>query len=418
MLLPVVWQLWVPPYTGLADNGDFAKVIGRYSLGPAQPSVQDTFHFFIREWKTDPARYWVSPYWGIEVWLVKFALLLQRGALFDIRWLGLAHVVIFAAGVFLLAPLISRRRWAPGAVLALAFADAAYVTYFQSFYFDAASLAFGFLFFSSWLRQTWKPDRISLSAMTLGGAGLALSKGPHAPAMILIAIVLLLARRKAWIAPAMALLLGGGYMLSQTTREYQATAYYSLAFFKLGVRDALALDALRIRAEDRRLVGTHAFEATSPAQSPQWLSQFFPEGGYANVLRYYATNPRVAWAVMAEDLAGEAKQIRAENLGNYERSTGKRYCTLSHSYSLWSDSKSWLLGQFPAHVWLVWALGGWAAYRNAKLRPMAFGVMGMGVLEFGIATLADALETYRHLLLFHFAYDWIAVLFACHRYDD
>src|SRR5204862_5866459 len=95
-LLPVVWQLWVPPYTGLADNGDFAKVVGRFSLGPSEHSEQDTFHFFIREWRMDPKFDWVSPYWGVEVWLSKAALWLSGSSLFDVRWLGLIHVLLFA----------------------------------------------------------------------------------------------------------------------------------------------------------------------------------------------------------------------------------------------------------------------------------------------------------------------------------
>jgi hypothetical protein len=417
-LLAVAWQLWLAPYTGLADNGDFAKVIGRFSLGPAQPSEQDTFHFFIREWKRDPAKFWVSPYWGIEVWLARAALAFTRGGLFDIRWLGLLHTLIFSWGLWHLSALVTRRGWLLGLAAALAFADAAYVTYFQSFYFDAASIVFGFLFFASWLRDSIDPRRASQIAMFCGALGFSLSKGPHAPAMLLIAAIILATRRKAWIAAAIALVCGAGYMLTQTTREYQATAYYNLAFFKLGPRDPQALEALKIRPEDRKLLGTHAFEATSPAQNAEWLKDFFPEGGYANTLRYYASHPATALSVMWQDLRDEAKQIRAENLGNYERSTGERYCTLSHSYSLWSDAKSKLFFAFPAHVFFIAALGAWAAYRNALLRPIALSILGMGASEFGIATLADALETYRHLLLFHFAYDWCVVLFLCHRYHE
>ncbi len=417
-LLAIAWQLWLAPYTGLADNGDFAKVIGRYSLGPAQPSEQDTFHFFIREWKRDPSKLWISPYWGIEVWLTRAALLFERAGHFDIRWLGLIHTLVFGWGLWHLSALVTRRAWLLGLVAALAFADAAYVSYFQSFYFDTAAIVFGFLFFSAWLRNSLDADRGPQFAMICGAAGFALSKGPHAPAMLLMAAILLLSRRKHWAGAALALLCGAGYMLSQTTREYQATAYYNLAFFKLGPRDEKALDALRIRPEDRKLLGTHAFEATSPAQNAEWLKNFFPEGGYGNALRYYTGNPAIALSVMWSDLSTEAKQIRAENLGNYERSTGQRYCTLSHSYSLWSDAKSALFRAFPAHVFLLAALGGWVAYRSSLLRPIALALLGMGAVEFGIATLADALETYRHLLLFHFAYDWIAVLFLCHRYHE
>jgi hypothetical protein len=350
--------------------------------------------------------------------LTRAALFFERAGRFDIRWLGLIHTLVFAWGLWQLSALVTRRAWLLGLVAALAFADAAYVTYFQSFYFDTAAIVFGFLFFSAWLRNSLDADRGSQFAMICGAAGFALSKGPHAPAMLLLAAIVLLGRRKDWTVAALVLFCGAGYMLWQTTREYQSTAYYNLAFFKLGPRDEKALDALRIRPEDRKLLGTHAFQPTSPAQNVEWLKDFFPEGGYANALRYYVANPAVALSVMWNDLAVEAKQIRAENLGNYERGAGKRYCTLSHSYSLWSDAKSALFRAFPAHVFLLAALGGWVAYRSSQLRPIALALLGMGAVEFGIASLADALETYRHLLLFHFAYDWIAVLFLCHRYHE
>ena len=65
-------------------------------------------------------------------------------------------------------------------------------------------------------------------------------------------------------------------MLSQTKDEYKATAYYNLAFFKLGPMDRAALDALKIRPEDHRLLGTHAFMPESPAQKKDWLKNFYP----------------------------------------------------------------------------------------------------------------------------------------------
>ena len=108
-LIPVAWQLWIPPYTGLADNGDFVKVVGRASLAAIDPGPQSTFHFFNRLWRNEPNALWVSPYWGIEVWLAKLAMWIGNTNPFDIRWLGLVHVIIFAAAIWLLI----QRRIAP-----------------------------------------------------------------------------------------------------------------------------------------------------------------------------------------------------------------------------------------------------------------------------------------------------------------
>ncbi len=389
-LIPVAWQLWVPPYLGLADNGDFAKVAGRFALTPADPGPQPTFHFFHRLWRNEPNALWVSPYWGIEVWLTQAALWLNQTKPFDIRWLGLIHVLIFGGAVWLLI----QKRIAANLFAILAFTDAAYVTYFQSFYFDAASIVFLLLLFAAWWAdRPW--------VLTLAAFGFALAKVPHAPLAILLSLLLLLEKKSKLIPAALVLLAGGSFMLSQTKAEYKATAYYNLAFFKLGLIDPGALDALEIRPEDHRLLGTHAFMADSPAQKSAWLKSFYPKGGYGNALIYYASHPAVAAKVMWSDLTIEAPQIRAVNLGNYERSTGKAFCSLSTAFGWYSALKSWLFRIAPWHLFLLVPAAAWVIGR----RPLLYAVLAIGGYEFAAASLADACETYRHLLLFHLAYD-------------
>ncbi len=405
-LLPVAWQLWVPPYTGLADNGDFAKIAGGFALVAADPGQQPTFHFFNRLWRNEANSLWVSPYWGIEVWLTRAALWLDRTNPFDIRWLGLIHAALFGAVAWLM---ISRRA-IPNLFALIALTDAAYVTYFQSFYFDTASLLFLLLFFAAWkAEQPW--------VLAIAGFGFALAKAPHAPAAILLAVILVAQRRRSFLPAALALLIGGSYMLSQTKDEYKATAYYNLAFFKLGLIDPGALDALKIKPEDRHLLGTHAFMPDSPAQNATWLKSFLPAGGYGNALRYYASHPAVAFQVLWTDLATEAQQIRAINLGNYERSTGKQYCTRSTSFGWYSAAKSWLFRVAPWHVFLLVPFAVFIVWREASMRWILVGVLTVGAYEFGVASLADACETYRHLLLFHVAYD-LLIFLAIHGWIE
>jgi hypothetical protein len=376
--------------TGLADNGDFAKVIGRFAMSPLDPGPQPTFHFFHRYWEHNPAALWQSPYWGIEVWIAKIAITLAGTKPFDILWLGLLHVSIFLAAAWLMI----RKQIAPNVFATLAFTDAAYVTYFHSFYFDTASILFLLLLIASWHSREPIP-------LAIAGLGFALAKAPHAPLAILLALILLAERNRKFLPAVLALLAGGGYMLSQTKDEYKATAYYNLAFFKLAQLDPQSLDALRIRAEDRHLVGTHAFMPESPAQNTEWLKRFYPQGGYGNALRYYLTHPSATAKVLWSDLATEAPQIRAVNLGNYERSTGKRYCTLSTAFGWYSQLKAWLFAKAPWHIFLIIGVAVW----RIGNRPILWAVLAVIGYEFAVASLADACETYRHLLLFHLGTD-------------
>jgi hypothetical protein len=109
----------------------------------------------------------------------------------------------------------------------------------------------------------------------------------------------------------------------------------------------------------------------------------------------------VAVRVLWSDLTTEAQQIRAINLGNYERSTGKAYCTLATAFGWYSAVKSWLFRVVPWHVFLLVPFAVWVIGK----RPLLWAVLAIGGYEFAVASLADACETYRHLLLFHVAYD-------------
>ncbi|WP_051669819.1 hypothetical protein [Bryobacter aggregatus] len=398
-LCPIVWQLWVPPYTGLADNGDFAKVVGRYSLAPTAPGPQQTFYYFNRIWEVSPAAFWLSPYWGVEVWLTRFAIWIGGTAPFDMRWLGLLHTAIFSVAAWFFLS----QRAIPNLFAIVAFTDAAYVTYFQSFYFDAASLIFLLVFFASWIAG--QPV-----ALALGAVGFSLSKGPHAPVAVLLGLILLAQGRRSFLPAALALLVGGGYLLSQTRDEYKATAYYNLAFFKLGVVDPSSLEDLKVAPANRRWIGTHAFMPESPAQSEVWLRSFFPAGGYGNAAKYYLTHPWTAVKILYADLATEAPQIRAQNLGNYEPSTGKAYGSRSKSFGWYSEAKSWFFTAAPWHLFLLVPTAAWLVWRVAALRWPLAGVLLVGSYEFAVASLADACETYRHLLLFHVSYDLLLFL--------
>ena len=53
------YQLILPPVVGLADNGDFGKVIGRFDL---HGKVYRPGHFIDTVYEFDPERRWVSEF--------------------------------------------------------------------------------------------------------------------------------------------------------------------------------------------------------------------------------------------------------------------------------------------------------------------------------------------------------------------
>jgi hypothetical protein len=96
-------QTFIPPYIGIADNGDFAKITGRLSLGPTDTDYR--FKYFNADYVRSARNYWVSPVRSSELWPATLASYLshtqKEGDLFNIRWLGAVHAIIFIALFYL-----------------------------------------------------------------------------------------------------------------------------------------------------------------------------------------------------------------------------------------------------------------------------------------------------------------------------
>src|SRR5215467_6044892 len=76
-------QLLIPPFIGLADNGDFPKITGRLSLGPSDGSPK--FTYFVTDYVRAPQYYWKSETLSTELPLAWLATRLGRWETFDIR---------------------------------------------------------------------------------------------------------------------------------------------------------------------------------------------------------------------------------------------------------------------------------------------------------------------------------------------
>src|ERR1700722_5807501 len=115
------YQLMVPPVVGLADNGDFGKVIGRFNL---HGRVYSTYDFIDTVYLFGHGKPWVSDFYSLEITLAYPALwlnsLLSKDNTFDLRCIGAVHGALFLAAVWLFAPLLGdERRWARWTMYAL-----------------------------------------------------------------------------------------------------------------------------------------------------------------------------------------------------------------------------------------------------------------------------------------------------------
>ena len=150
--LILVYQLFIPPLIGMADNGDFLRVLGRNGLSHNATEHKDKFFdFFNSKYRIiEPREDWGAPYKTSTALLMQPArwLSIKSGhtQIFDIRILAALYTLLLLFGSWLI--LTSARslkiglRLVISGLLIIILTDAGYVAYFNSFYSEATVLGF------------------------------------------------------------------------------------------------------------------------------------------------------------------------------------------------------------------------------------------------------------------------------------
>ncbi len=436
----LLWQVLLPGYIGLANNGDFPKIGGRLSLGPAGGD-RDNFLYFEPSYIRAPRFYWNAELPSSELaaaWIAsKTQERLDDPHTFDIRWVGAVHLLIWLASFSLLLRSIRRLdgiRWWIAAIASLwIFMDVAYVAYCNSFYTDAAALigAMAAVSLTPVLIGRIKTARVG--AIVLFGAGALLyvtSKGQHAlfgplPAALLCVIAWKAAHGKAKVAAFVAaavVLCGSAWTLGETPYWYKSQPRFNLIFARILPESAnRARDAreLGLDSADLQYIGMHSFMPGTPVENLSWLRDFSQRSGYMDVLRFYLHHPSVPIGFLWSDLRLQASQIRPENLSNYSRRAGHPAGAITNRMAWWSNLRRSAVARWPIHLMIWYGLLLLVLppllLRNPMLQdPIGWSIVFaalMGLGEFLIASLTDCLETYRHLLLFHLFTDF-TIFFA------
>jgi hypothetical protein len=422
-------QLFFPPFIGIANNGDFGKVIGWLSLTTYGSS--DEFIYFKPDFILLQRAFWDSPYRSVEIplgWIaMRVSGVSREGDHFDIRALGAIHAAIFlgALAVLLAAtgrlPLLAQLAIAAAAILA--FTDVCYAAYLNSFYMDAPALG-GLLLLTAaaaWISSADQPRAGSILLYGVAGLLFVTSKTQHAlwallPAAFLIAISIRWTRRALrWtgIGTAAALVLAGGLMIRATDRSYPAQPLFNVLFYRIGAAGPAAMADLRqlgVREDEARFLGTHSFQPGSPMNNRQWGEAFYARTGYARLFRWYAEHPGRTARTLYEVLASYAPEMRPNNLSNYRRQDGHPPGDRTNRFAAWSNLRSEVQTRWPWLVVLWYVLFVAGAIATIRRRPsaaavrlawLAGGIAVLGAGEFVAAALVDCIETPRHLLMFH-----------------
>ena len=433
----VIWQLFVPPSLGVADNNDYAKLIGRVCLGGEHP----LFEYVGFEYHYAPEYCWNSGLITSAVLPLRFALAMVKpfsAGRFDVRWLGAVYGVLFLlsfAGVQRLVRGLRpmARLLVPAAILAV-FCGATYIPWFDSFYFDTASYVFLWCACLLCLRlllrgtvTTWdylaalacvvvfetsKSQHTALALpliacfwLPLGRAGFPrLPLRAAATVVVVTAAVVMFASAPPWY---------------QTVNSYNALFYQSLIHSPDPAGD---LAQLGMDPGMARYVGKHAFLPDSPMQDARETERLGRFLSVRSLAVYYLSHPRIAALVFRSALAeGSLQRVRMQigarqyRLGNYEITAGKGPEAQSHFFDFWGGLKARVFGNRPVlygfyGAGLLAAL--WVLCVRARVAAIAAIWTTMVVLA-AVLVMFDGVDTGRHLFLFNAMLDMTACGLLC-----
>jgi len=439
-------QLFIPPFIGIANTGDFARVAGHLALD-APDHEASKFVYFQPDYIHSVRSYWDSPYTSSETLLGWVALKLagadHEGGRFDIRWLGAVHAALFLTALAVLLLALRRMQWWGAAAVAgtaiLAFTDVIYAANLNSFYMDVPALCALLVMAAaaSWIAVSPEPSRVQIGLFLCAGLLFATSKNQHAPWAFLPAAFLAFSGWRAkrwstrWLAIAAGVLIFAGSLALSVTADptNRAQALFNKLFWHVGMAPTGAGDlrGLGVRPEELRYIGTHSFSPGSPVQDQPWAIAFYARTGFGRLLKWYVTHPGRTARMLYRTLTEDAPPMRSHELSNFRQVDGHPPAALTSRFTVWSGFRGALLRRWPFHMvlWYVLFLLGAAAIARAGHSPIerrmawvAAWIAALGVGEFLLSSLADALDNPRHLLLFHASTDLticIAIAFAVSR---
>ncbi|THF74461.1 glycan biosynthesis hexose transferase WsfD [Cohnella fermenti] len=445
--LLIVVLMMIPPIVGVADNGDFARVMGASGIKPLDPAeTYGARYFYHTHSHYAYGSYGTGGYVSTHVLLVALSGLLSRFLLepiYDIRSLGLLYAIALLAALTLLIrhlpSLRSRRATALLAltmslILLLVFCDIGYLAYFQSFFGEPYAMVGLLLAVAAALAlaESDSPPYKLLVLFVCAALAVATAKIQYAPLGLLFAVLAwrmqLLKRTAGWRqatrAGALVLAVGTLAMMAAAPHRLVHTNLYQSIFYGV-LKDSPSLaDDLRelgIPPKYGVLAGTNYFQQDTviPQRDPTLEREVLSRLSHRTVAAFYAEHP---WRLIdkMKKAAREGTAIRPYYLGNYGAQSGKPKGAIDYRFSAWSEFKhdrmpnrlGWFFAIYAGYMAIVGA--GWLRSRAPRAR-LAFETLGAvavcGAFSFVIPLIGDGeADLGKHLFLFNVTFDMMLIV--------
>lgn len=442
-----LWLLMLPPFIGVADNGDFSRLMritGFRYLDPNE-SYEDRYFGFAHQYFGYKSN-WGSSYVTTQILLLAVIGWIARifnSEIFDIRWFGAVYSALFAAAVYLLirhTPAIPGRKTATAVIGAAAavillfiFGDIGYLAYFQSFYGEPYAFIGMLLLAASAfaLAASERPSGRLLALFVAAGVAVATSKIQNAPlgfAFALLAWRLYALREdRKWhkqvLTGIVVLLACSVLMITAAPSGLKHINLYQSIFYGV-LKDTPDLERdlkeLGIPEKYAVLAGTNYFQKDTaiPQNDPVLREEVLEKLGHKEIVLYYLRHPG-RFVEKLEKAAENGVFIRPYYLGNYDQSSGMPRGAISHSFSGWSDWKvrhlpntlGWFAGYFAVYFagLIVWRLRTSSGRMKLVLETMA--AIGLAAVFSAVVPIVGDGEADlgKHLFMFNVCFDMMVV---------
>ena len=409
VLLLVSAQLIWPPMTGLANNGDFGRMIKWGALNYVEDERDDIyFNWVNREYK-----FIANPATTIGLWLSSEVIFVKVAAIvgfwfvsdqfFDLRMLGLIHILAFLLSFWILmrglattgadtqvcpytdlrsfgttgadtqvCPYTDLRSATSGGAgfsylffvpwFVLIFCDLNYTIYFHSFYTEPATLIFllatvgsGFYL----LKQKRESIAILLLFFACGSllVGVKTQNVIFAPAIALFGLRLLFLnhdrrRRIVTLACVLVLVLLSLAEYALTPVSLKNSSKYNAVFYGalMGASDPRRdLIDIGVSEEYSALVGTNYHQPGLPlyVKSREFEEGYYRKISFPKILFFYLKRPGRFLDKIQESL-DRGYVPRPEYAGNFEKASGEKPGGQSRRWNFWGLFKK---HYFPKSWW-------------------------------------------------------------------
>lgn len=436
----LVCVLLIPPLIGMADNGDFFRIISGQGIYKLDRYEEDQFFNFFS------SKYGIYQYyneWG-EVFFSSQNLYIRAGlflnnifardkTIFDIRFMSVFLIIEMILGLYLLVDYITwKKSRGEGLVLAamavFIFADTAYTAYFNSFYGEGLVYVSALILVASALLLTQKrySPFLLFSLVLINGIILIFTKQQNAtegvPLFILCICIAFFFQidnknfRRFAVFGAVLMAVCGVMMYVIIPEEFvRINQYHAMTRGAMMASEdpEETLDEFGINGQYTVLDGSIYYEKypAVDVEAEQLVEDFYDNYNFVSLTLHYLTHPKDL-IYMLEEAAKNGYTIRPWEQGNYERDSGRLPGAKTDFMTFYSRLKANAVPNTAgfAVIWMLVVCG--LNIRDRQKLMIIICTIIMGLIQIGTSIIgAGDADMAKHIFMYNVSFD--LVTFVC-----